>query len=398
MITTFRNWISEAFNLSILDKKRYVWIDYLRGIVIILVVYHHAFLGMEKNGINVPHSILDANMAAYSFRMPLFFIFSGIFTGLSLKSKSARKIIWDKFNLLFYPYVIWAAIQISLQFVFSNYSNGDASFREYLDILYQPKRIAHFWYLPALFNSTLVFVLLKNKLKIGILPNLLIGLVFFLLAPFVNSVSMLSNWMRFYIFLTIGDALSGFILNKEVIDRLRKPTYFLALVPFFVAAQLYYFNVIGVRPLENESATTQVNFLTYTSQELSFLIISLVGCTTFILLSFLVEKWNRWKWLRIVGFHSLYIYIMHVLVVASFRAVFIRLFGFDNYIFFLITAIFLGVTVPIVFYNLIGKRYLWFLFSMKKKQVIKEEPKPRESSIRTSELRMPPFHPTVNNI
>ena len=118
MITSVRHWISDAFNSHVLEKKRHVWVDYLRGIVIILVVYHHAFLGMVKNGVSVPQSIMDANMAAYSFRMPLFFIFSGIFTALALNSKSLKSIARDKFNLLFYPYVIWSIIQITLQIIF----------------------------------------------------------------------------------------------------------------------------------------------------------------------------------------------------------------------------------------------------------------------------------------
>ncbi|HWJ25275.1 MAG TPA: hypothetical protein VNS32_01965, partial [Flavisolibacter sp.] len=60
MNTSLRNWISKSFNSSILEKKRHIWVDYLRGIVIILVVYHHAFLGTERSGIAVPKSIGDA--------------------------------------------------------------------------------------------------------------------------------------------------------------------------------------------------------------------------------------------------------------------------------------------------------------------------------------------------
>ena len=215
MTRTLRCWISNAFNTSIIEKNRHIWVDYLRGIVIILVVYHHAFLGLAKSGVEVPRSVVDANMAAYSFRMPLFFIFSGIFTSLSLSYKPVRDIIKSKFNLLLYPYVIWSAIQITLQIVFSAYTNSTGNFTEYLYILYQPKRLAHFWYLPALFNSTIVFVLIKSKFKIKPAHHLLLGITFFLAAPFVNEISMMSNWMRFYIFLVIGEILSSFKLKKE---------------------------------------------------------------------------------------------------------------------------------------------------------------------------------------
>jgi len=396
MITSVRHWISDAFNSQVLQKKRHVWVDYLRGIVIILVVYHHAFLGMVKNGVSVPQSIMDANMAAYSFRMPLFFIFSGIFTALTLSSKSFKAIAWNKFNLLFYPYVIWSIIQITLQIIFSDYTHSDGTYRDYLYILYQPKRLAHFWYLPALFNATIVFVLIKSKFKISPNYHLLLGVLFFLLAPFINNISIMSNWMRFYIFLVIGDTLSHYILKREVQEQLKKAAYFLAFIPIFIIAQFYYFNVIGVRSLENDSATFQINYVSYIFRELGFLTISLIGCTTFILLAFLIEKWNRWKWLRIVGFHSLYIYIMHVIVVGFIRIIFLRFFGVDNYLVLLLTAIVFGVTVPIIFYNLVGKKYLWFLFSTQRRSA--PNSKVVESNMKTSDLRIPPLHSTVNNM
>jgi fucose 4-O-acetylase-like acetyltransferase len=398
MVATVRNWVNEAFNSSVIDKKRHVWVDYLRGVVIILVVYHHAFLGLLKSGISVPQSIVDANMAAYSFRMPLFFIFSGIFTGLALSYRSANKIVKSKFSLLLYPYIIWCTIQITLQIVFSNYTNsGGGSFKDYLYILYQPKQLAHFWYLPALFNATIAFVFIKTTFRTKAVPNLLLGVTLFLLAPFVNSISMISNWMRFYIFLVIGDSISIHVLKKDIQQKLKNPIYFLSVIPFFIAAQLYYFNVIGARSLENDSANMDINYLAFVAKELSFLAISLVGCTTFIFLAFLMERWNRAKWLRVVGYHSLYIYIMHVIVVGFVRAVLTKFIGVDNYLLILLTVIFFGVSIPIVFYNLIGKRYLWFLFSTKRDQS-HQPAKAKEASVRTADLRIPPLRSPVNNI
>jgi fucose 4-O-acetylase-like acetyltransferase len=362
----FKNWISGAFNTSILNKKRYIWIDYIRGIAIMLVVYHHTFLGIEKSGVSVPKAIVDANMAAYSFRMPLFFIFSGIFTALSLRSKPIKNIIWNKFSILLYPYFIWSFIQITLQIFLSEYVNYESSYPDYLYILYQPKRLAQFWYLPALFNCTVIFILIKTYLKIKPQYHLLLGFIFFLLGPFLIGVSMMSNWMRFYIFLVIGDVLSGFILKKGVQNELVKPVYFISFIPIFLIAQYYYFHYIGARALENDTATAEINYPHYVLNEACFLMISIVGCTTLILFSFLLEKWKRFKWLRIVGFYSLYIYIMHVMLIAAARLIFKQLLGINNYIIVLPVGVILGVVIPIIFYNLLGRKYLWFLFSAEK--------------------------------
>ena len=398
MIARFTIWLSTAFNTSILEKDRRIWIDYLRGIIIILVVYHHTFLGIGSSGIPVAKTVIDVNMAAYSFRMPLFFIFSGIFTGLSLSSKSVRATLKSKFNLILYPYLVWSFLQITLKLIFAEYTNSDSTLSEYLYIFYQPKQLAQFWYLPALFNSTMIFVLIKSKFNVKPGYHVLLGILFFLIAPLVTNISMISNWMRFYIFLVIGDNLSHLILKEEIKSKLRRIGYFLTSIPFFIAAQYYYFNYIGVRSLENDatSFTLQTNFGSYVFNEMSFLLTSIVGCTTFILLAFLLERWNRFKWLRVIGFHSLYIYIMHVIIVAFVRMILTKFFGTDNYIIILLTGIFFGVTIPVIFYNLVGKKYFWFLFSPQK--YISKEAKPKGAN-RTTEIRLRSFSTTpVNNI
>jgi fucose 4-O-acetylase-like acetyltransferase len=396
MITTFRKWILQAFNLCLIEKSRYKWIDYLRGIAIILVVYHHAFLGMEDDGISVPSSVVNANMAAYSFRMPLFFIFSGIFTSLSIISKPVQKIIWKRFSVILYPYFIWTTLQITLQILFSAYTHSGTSYSDYLYIFYQPKAIGQFWYLPALFNSTLVFILVKTKLQPRIGFHLLLGIGLFLLAPFVNSISILSNWMRFYIFLVIGEILSIYILKKGIRDKLKNPLPFLCCIPVFILAQYCYFHYIGVKSLENTSANFGIDYSSFVFHEIGFLIISLVGCATFILLSFLIEKWNRFTWLRIIGFHSLYIYIMHVIVVASVRFFMMKALDINNYTTLLITTIAIGVIFPIVFYNLIGKKYLWFLFSTEKPPV--SDTSTKQAVLTTAEVRLTPLQTNFSNI
>jgi len=172
--------------------------------------------------------------------------------------------------------------------------------------------------------------------------------------------------MRFYIFLVIGDVLSGFVLKKAVQSELVKPIYFISFIPIFLVAQYYYFNYIGARALENDTATVGIDYLHYVLNETCFLMISIVGCTTLILFSFLLEKWKLFKWLRIIGFYSLYIYIMHVMLVAAVRLIFKQVLEINNYFIVLPVGVILGVIIPIIFYNLLGRKYLWFLFSAEK--------------------------------
>src|SRR4030095_194000 len=100
-----RELVSRGFNLSVIQKSRLQWIDYLRGIAIILIVYRHVLVGIERGNIEVPSILVNANMIFYSFRMPLFFILSGIFISSSLAKKSLNELIGIKFEKLFYPYL-----------------------------------------------------------------------------------------------------------------------------------------------------------------------------------------------------------------------------------------------------------------------------------------------------
>ena len=188
-----RDLVSRGFNLSVIQKSRLQWIDYLRGIAIILIVYRHVLVGIERGNIEVPPILINANMIFYSFRMPLFFILSGIFISSSLAKKSLKELIGIKFEKLFYPYLIWCVLQITLQIFFSGVTNSDRSLIDYTYILYQPRHLDQFWYLPALFNTTIIYLLIKTKFKVNSGIQLIIGLGFYFLAPHLQSISMISD-------------------------------------------------------------------------------------------------------------------------------------------------------------------------------------------------------------
>jgi fucose 4-O-acetylase-like acetyltransferase len=363
-----RGWILNAFNLPILQRNRYNWVDYLRGVVILLVVYHHTYLGLQKSGLDVPASIADANIVFYSFRMPLFFIISGIFTNRSLKYKSIKNIVWTKYDKILYPYFIWAFIQVSLQIILSNFTNSERTFHDYLYILYQPRQLDQFWYLPALFNATMIFIFIKTKLRPKWSLHLVFGFLLYLSSPFLDSISMLSDWMRFYLFFVLGDVIADFIFKKSVQDKAKKPITILLLLPFFIAAQIYYLRNNFAERLLNTTVSDLFNANPgqYVFYELNFLLIALTGCATLIIFSLLLEKWNKISFLRILGYHSLYIYIIHLIVVGFARLFLIRILHVNNLGVILLTCIVLGVIIPIAFYNLLGKKQLWFLFSTRK--------------------------------
>lgn len=354
--TKINGWLSKAFNLPALKKSRLYWVDYLKGIAIVLVVYRHSLLGIQGSGVQTPAYLENANMIFYSFRMPLFFMLSGIFVSLSLRKRSVKQFIASKFENLMYPYFVWVFLQITLQIVLSGFTNSNRGLIDYTYIFYQPRNLDQFWYLPALFNATVIYLLIKKYITQRWFLLLVIGLGFYFLSPYLQNISMISDWMEFFIFFALGDTISAFFFRERVQDFFKNYLTLLLALPVFVIAQIFYLD----HKMYNLSSETI---------RAEFLIIALVGCFTMLALSFRLQCLNALSWLRILGYHSIYIYVMHVMIAAFIRAFIMHFLGIHNIFITLFACILGGAVLPVIIYNLfIHDNFAWFLFSFKRRK------------------------------
>lgn len=347
--------ISKAFNLPAIERSRLPWVDYLRGISIILIAYRHVLIGIDRSGLYVPPYLMTANMIFFSFRLPLFFILSGIFLNASLKKRTIKQFIENKFEVLLYPYFVWAALQITIQIATSSFTNANRSWVDYTYLFYQPRELDQFWYLPALFNVTMIYLFVKKYLKPPVVVQYLIGLFFYFLSPHVQEISILSDWMLYYFFFAIGDSISSLFFKTSWQKVFQNPYTLLAVTPLFVGSQMYFLS----QNLDSASADMIV--------QTKFIVIALIGCVSMFVLAFRVQALNIFPFLRVFGYHSLYIYIMHVMITAFVRIVLTTFFGIHNAEILLITGMAIGVTFSIAIYNLfIRNGIAWFLFTYKK--------------------------------
>src|SRR4051812_38216926 len=136
----------------ILSNKRFGWIDYDRGISIILVTYRHCYETLFKSGVNLnAYPIFEyINVFFFGFRMPLFFIASGIFVSGSLAKRGMDAYAKNRVQSILWPLMVWGFIQITLQILFSGYTNSDIHPISYLYLLTDPRSTGQFWYLNAL--------------------------------------------------------------------------------------------------------------------------------------------------------------------------------------------------------------------------------------------------------
>ena len=388
-----RDLVSKGLNLSVIQKSRLQWIDYLRGIAIILIVYRHVLVGIERGNIAMPEVLVNANMIFYSFRMPLFFILSGIFISSSLAKKSLKELIGIKFEKLFYPYLIWCTLQITLQIIFSGVTNSNRTILDYTYIFYQPRHLDQFWYLPALFNTTIIYLLIKTKLKANPGIQLILGLGFYLLAPHLQRISMISDWMAFYFFFALGDSLSTVFFREKSQSFFKSYVSLLLIIPIFILAQRYYLDHnLSNLGISNESYLSKPDYFKHIKDQVDFLFIALIGCLAMFILAFHLQRLKIFTFLRVLGYHSLQIYVMHVIVTAFVRLSLIIVFHITNPVVLLFTSITIGVIVPVLFYNLLIKDGpLWFLFHMKKsgktKPTTEETRSPVISVIPSAEMK-----------
>ena len=135
-----------------------------------------------------------------------------------------------------YPYFIWVVIQITLQIALSGFTNSNRGLIDYTYIFYQPRNLDQFWYLPALFNATVIYILIKKYITEKWWYLMTIALGFYFLSPYLQNISMLSDWMEFYIFFAIGDTISQLFFHEKVQQFFKNPLTLLFAIPFFISS------------------------------------------------------------------------------------------------------------------------------------------------------------------
>ncbi len=359
----------------ILSNKRFGWIDYDRGISIILVTYRHCYESMEKSGLNLQaYPFLEyINVFFFGFRMPLFFIASGIFVSGSLRKRGLKAYSKIRVQNILYPMLVWGCIQISLQILLSSYANSDVDARSYWYLLVNPRATGQFWYLNALFCVGIIYSFLKVKLKARLWHQLLVGIILYTLVAYIRTtpqhLGFAMDIFEFYIFFAIGDAIAAFLLSEKAAQLFTSWKLVVPLLTAFLVIQ-YFFTKIN---LEKGN-----NYFVEHHMPVFFLLVALVGCALSITVSFSLKKNNALKPLRVIGFNSVHIYCMQILAMALARIVFLKL-GVTYVPLLTLMVLATGVFLPMLIYNICLRLNMWWLFTLLKPeeeiQAIKESKK-----------------------
>jgi fucose 4-O-acetylase-like acetyltransferase len=348
----------------ILREKRYSWIDYDKGISIILVAYGHCITNLTNQGIDLNSAPFFTyfGMVMYGFRMPLFFIISGVFLSGSLQRKGLGGYVYGRSNNILYPFLIWGIMETTVQLASAYHKVGSFTPSLYLSLFTHPREIGtgHLWYLNALFSIGIVYAFLKKKLKMGPAVQIPLGLLLYCLSAYwhINDleVGMFVDFCAFYLFFALGDSISSVVLDQRNVLRFASLKVFFPLFIIFVGVQ-YYCTHLNLTLGHGE-----INYVEHKKPFL-FLVEALIGCILSVNVSFQLQKHKIVRFLRVVGYNSLYIYCMQILFMLATSVFLIRVVKLSSVPILVLLVWASGVLPPMVFYSLSLRYNLWWLFT-----------------------------------
>lgn len=341
------------------SATRLQWVDHARGLAIILVVYRHVIVGMKRSGLPVTSLMYDLQEVVYNFRMPVFFILSGIFLTASLKKKDSLGVGKDRAATILYPYVIWGTITILLQILFSSYANAKREWTDLFNLFLDPRGVDHLWYLLALFNTNILYLILDKLIRNKWIHGALALIMYYVSRmTLMDGNSFVADMFYFYIYLYAGVLLSPVILDKEKRERLLNFRNLVWLLPLVLAGQWFWLSFWNKGYSQFKIDERDWLFL--------FFIINLLACYLVYILAYKISSYKSSNWLAYLGKHSLYIYILHVFTASAIRTVIIKS-GIDLNVWVIVFICWTGaLLIPVALFRLLKPFGFEWLFSLKK--------------------------------
>lgn len=272
-----------------MEKNRVNFVDYLKGLGIILVVLGHVNSSNEQ-----------VKSIIYSFHMPLFFFISGLFL-YKVKIKSVleyMQFIRKKLNVLLIPYIIWGLLYSGL------------SIRNVLLISYGSyhsigvsNSLSSLWFLITLFICWVFWAGIELLTQRRNLANYMWILIFMLMdiaLPHMNKGYPLCMDIAIsgLIFMLLGDIcnryLSDYIKARKVMDRV-----IIILLLYMVLNLLNGMNNVEYVLMANRRY----------GQYSLFLLTAFVGCMICICMWMPVNKYTNI--LGLIGRNSMPIFLIH---------------------------------------------------------------------------------------
>jgi uncharacterized membrane protein YcfT len=274
------------------------WVDYAKGICIVMVVMMHSVLGVEKaaGDTGFMHAFV---MFAQPFRMPDFFLISGLFLAVVI-DRDWRTYLDRKVVHFAYFYVLWMTIQFGFKAPGFAAENG----WRHVGYLYLESFIEPFGTLWFIYLLPVFFVVTKLTRRI---PPILI----FTVAALLESAHVATTWTVIdefcarFVYFFAGYWLATYVFALS--DRARSK-------PALAVVGLVLWALINGTLVE----------LGYSERPLISLALGMAGACAIIVTGTLLAHMRWLDFLRYCGEHSIVIYLAFFLPMAATRTVLLK--------------------------------------------------------------------------
>lgn len=275
-----------------LTTKRIEWVDYAKGIAIIMVVIHHVVV--RDTGSVLYSGVLDyLNDLFQTFRMPLFFFVSGLFIHKTINS-NFKHFFKFKISRLLYLFVLWSIIRYLTVTIPEHALTGssDESLISILYIFVEPSGMLWFIYALAIF---LTITWLTSAFPAVTLCFAMILYVLTIQMPADNHfINQLAQFYPFY--------LLGYFTSSTAHKIAYKVKGRYLIIPILLITLLVI-----------------TKDTTFSEVPLGIFILSCCSVLTGIIISAYLTKFKRLKWLGAIGRNTLPIYLMHYFPIGVLR-------------------------------------------------------------------------------
>jgi uncharacterized membrane protein YcfT len=305
---------------------RIPWVDYAKGICIILVVMMHSTLGVGEamGGTGFMHHVVEF---ARPFRMPDFFLISGLFLALVI-DRDWRLYLDRKVVHFAYFYVLWFLIAVAFKWPGLIAEEGVAAGIEQFFLAFiEPFGTLWFIYLLPIFFVT-------AKLVKGVPPwiVLAVGAVLETLRVHTGS-TVIDEFAARFLYFCVGWYAAPYIFAFAKSVAARAGSTFVAIGLWAVLnATLVWFN-LAVLPGVS-------------------IALGLAGCFAIVALASLLARFETAGFLRYAGEHSIAIYLAFFIPMAATRLILIKtgIITDIGWVSLIVTAA--GVIAPLILYEI----------------------------------------------
>jgi uncharacterized membrane protein YcfT len=324
------------------QTDRLSWVDTAKGLSIILVVMMHSAYGVgeETGQVGILHWIIAW---ATPFRMPEFFLISGLFLSQVI-ARDWRRFADRRVLHYFYFYALWAVLQIVFKV---GLGTGDplGALQQIAFAVVDPYGVLWFIYMLAVFSlmtKVLWDLRVNSWVALGIAALLQI-------APIGNTGSyIVDQFAEYFVYFFAGYALAPWLFKAVAWAAERVPLALGLLAIYGIGNGLLVFNGgFDMQPVHAE--------IGYAGLPVVHLVLALLGSLALCVASALLARLAVMDWLRWLGAHSIVVYLSFSIPMALSRVVLLKLGIVDDTSLLSIAVMLSALLAPLVLYWLVEK-------------------------------------------